>query len=148
MTAIIFATFKVMNKVCIISTLRSHNRDPPIEKQLILFFWPFPQTKVLYNIPKYLNEKGFPLQCETKWNSYYLNILCCAVPSHSVVSSSLRRHGLYSLPASSIHGDSPDKNTGVGCHSLLQGIFPAQGSNPGLWHCRWILYRLYLIGYK
>ena len=31
------------------------------------------------------------------------------------------------------------KNTGVGCHSLLQGIFPTQGSNPGLLRCRWIL---------
>ena len=29
------------------------------------------------------------------------------------------------------------KNTGVGSHSLLQGIFPTQGSNPGLPHCRW-----------
>ena len=38
--------------------------------------------------------------------------------------------------------DSPGKNTGVGCHSLLQGIFPTQGSNPGLPHCRWILYHL------
>ena len=45
----------------------------------------------------------------------------------------------YSLPGSSIHGDSPGKNTGVGCHALLQGIFPTQGSNPGLPHCRWIL---------
>ena len=34
-----------------------------------------------------------------------------------------------SLPGSSVHGDSPDKNTGVGCHALLQGIFPTQGSN-------------------
>ena len=32
---------------------------------------------------------------------------------------------------SSFHGDSPGKNTGVGCHSLLQGMFPTQGSNPG-----------------
>ena len=32
--------------------------------------------------------------------------------------------------------DSPGKNTGVGCHVLLQGIFPTQGSNPGLQHCR------------
>ena len=32
------------------------------------------------------------------------------------------------------------KNTGVGCHSLLQGIFPTQGSNPHLLHCRQILY--------
>ena len=34
------------------------------------------------------------------------------------------------------------KNTGVGCHCLLQGIFPFQGSNPGLPHCRQILYWL------
>ena len=41
---------------------------------------------------------------------------------------------------SSVHGDSPDKNTRMGCHFLLQGIFPIQGWNPGLPHCRWILY--------
>ena len=48
----------------------------------------------------------------------------------------------YSLPSSSVHGDLPDKNTGMGCHVLLQGIFPTQGSNPGLLHCGWILYQL------
>ena len=37
-----------------------------------------------------------------------------------------------SLPGSSVHGDSPEKNTGVGCCAFLQGIFPTQGSNPGL----------------
>ena len=39
-----------------------------------------------------------------------------------------------SPPGSSVHGDSPGKNTGVGCHTLLQGIFPTQGSNPRLLH--------------
>ena len=34
-----------------------------------------------------------------------------------------------SPPGSSVHGDSPGKNTGVGCHAFLQGIFPTQGSN-------------------
>ena len=34
------------------------------------------------------------------------------------------------------------KGTGVGCHFLLQGIFPTQGSSPGLLHCKWILYQL------
>ena len=38
------------------------------------------------------------------------------------------------------HDDSPDKNTGVSCHFLLQGIFPTHGSNPGIPHCRQILY--------
>ena len=47
-----------------------------------------------------------------------------------------------SPPGSSVHGDSPGKNTGMGCHDLLQGIFPTQGSNPGLPHCRQILYHL------
>ena len=37
---------------------------------------------------------------------------------------------------------SPGQNTGVGSHSLLQGIFPTQRSNPGLLHCRQILYQL------
>jgi len=36
----------------------------------------------------------------------------------------------------------PGQNTGVGSLSLLQGNFPTQGSNPGLLHCRWILYQL------
>ena len=50
----------------------------------------------------------------------------------------LRSHGRYS-PL-----NSPGQNTGVGSLSLLQGIFPTQGSNPGLIHphCRWILYQL------
>ena len=48
----------------------------------------------------------------------------------------------YSLPGSSAHGDSAGKNTGVGCHSLFQGIFPTQGLNQGLPYCRWVLYHL------
>ena len=47
-----------------------------------------------------------------------------------------------SSPSYSVHADSPNKNTGVGCHTLLQGIFPTQGWNPGLPHCRQILYHL------
>ena len=47
-----------------------------------------------------------------------------------------------SLPGSSVPGDSPGKNTGMGCHALLQGILPSQGSNPCLPHWRQILYRL------
>ena len=47
-----------------------------------------------------------------------------------------------SPPGSSVHGDFPGKNTRVGCHALLQGIYPTQGLNLGLPHCRWILYCL------
>ena len=56
--------------------------------------------------------------------------------SCSVVSESLRPLGLYSP------WNSPGKNTAVGSLSLFQGIFPTQGSNPGLLHCRQILYQL------
>ena len=40
------------------------------------------------------------------------------------------------------HGDSPDQNSRGGCHALFQGVFPSQGSNPGLPPCKWILYQL------
>ena len=46
------------------------------------------------------------------------------------------------LQPSSVHGDSPGKSTRVGCHIFFHRIFPTQGSNPGLQHCRWILYLL------
>ena len=63
--------------------------------------------------------------CEVKWSE-----------SHSTVSDSSRPHGLYSS------WNSPGQNTGVGSLSLLQGVFPTQGSNLRLPHCRWILYQL------
>ena len=56
--------------------------------------------------------------------------------SHSVMSNSLWPHGLYSP------WNFPGQNTGVSSLCLLQGIFPTQGSNPGLPRCRWILYQL------
>ena len=74
-------------------------------------------------------------------NSLYVKVLVPvpfknAFDSHSVVSSSLQDNGLYSP------WNSPGQNTGVGSLSLLQRIFPTQGSNPGLLHCRPILYHL------
>ena len=47
-----------------------------------------------------------------------------------------------SPPGSSVHGDSSGKDTRVGCHALFQVIFSTQGLNPGVLHCRQILYRL------
>ena len=55
----------------------------------------------------------------------------------SVVSGTLWPRGLYLCP-----WDPPGKNTGVGCHSLLHGVFLTQGLIPGLPHCRQILYHL------
>ena len=56
--------------------------------------------------------------------------------SHSVKSDSLWPHGLYN-PWNSV-----GQNSGVGSHFLLQGIFPTQGLNTGLLHCRLILNQL------
>ena len=46
----------------------------------------------------------------------------------------------WSIQSMEFSRNSPGQNTGVGSFSLLQGIFPTQGSNPGLPHCRQILY--------
>ena len=63
------------------------------------------------------------------------------VLSHSVVYNSFPPHGLW--PARLLCSrDSAGKNTGVGCHFLLHRIFPTQGLNQGLPHCRQILYHL------
>ena len=58
------------------------------------------------------------------------NVCMCVYESesHSVMSNSLPPHGLYS------QWNSPGQNTGVGSLSLLQGIFPSQGLDPGQWH--------------
>ena len=65
-------------------------------------------------------------------------VLCLATQSFLILCDPVD----CDLPSSSVHGDSPGKNIGVGCHSLLQGIFLTQGSNSGLLHCRLILYHL------
>ena len=66
----------------------------------------------------------------------WLNGISSESESSSVMSDSLRPHELYS-PL-----NSPGQNTGVGSLSLLQVIFPTQGSNPSLSHSRQILYQL------
>ena len=70
----------------------------------------------------------------------YLCVFVCVI-SWSVMSNSLKPHGLqhtrFLCPQ-----DFSGMNTEVGSQSLLQGIFPTQGSNQGLLHCRKILYHL------
>ena len=82
----------------------------------------FAHRNVIYSERlKLTHLKGFHGYCYLKWVAQ---------------SDSLRPHGLYNL------WNSPGQNTGVGCHALLQGIFPTQGSNTGLPHCRQVLYQL------
>ena len=77
----------------------------------------------------------------TKYN-FLTRVYCVFVcVSCSVVSKSLQPHGLQ--PTRLLcPWDSPGKSTGVGNHSLLQGTFLTQESNPSLPHCRQILYHL------
>ena len=78
--------------------------------------------------------------CKSIQNNVWQKVSLFSV-SFSVVSNSLRPHGLY--PARLLWSwNSPGKNTGVGIHSLLQGIFLTQGSNPGFPHCGQILCHL------
>ena len=74
----------------------------------------------------------------TIWGALSFTMLCLVGQSYPTLCDRMD----CSPSGSSVYGDSPGKNTGVGCHPLLQGIFPTQGSNPGLPHCRWILYHL------
>ena len=85
-----------------------------------------------YSITKYnwVNWK------EEQWENACRRGLYFVSQSRSVVSNSLGPHGIYSP------WNSPGQATGVGSLSLLQKIFPTQGLNPGLPHCRWILYQL------
>ena len=80
-----------------------------------------------------------------------LLIVCPSVPLHVPVlgAETLSVWWLFhqdqkrpGVPPLGSHWDFPGKNTGVGCHALLLGIFPTQGLNPGLSHCRQILYHL------
>ena len=72
-----------------------------------------------------------------------LSCFCLPLPAcvPSVVSNSVQPCGLQPTRLLCPR-DSPGKNTGGGCHALIQGIFLTQASNPGLPHCRKILYHL------
>ena len=68
----------------------------------------------------------------------YACMLCLVAQSCLTLCDSMD----HSPSGSSVQGEFLGKNTGVGCHALLQGIFSTQGSNPGFLHCRWIFYHI------
>ena len=94
-------------------------------------------------------KKGCTSICQPRiLHKFYTKSICTWIRFHSFSVESvspvlcLVAQLCLSLPGSSVHGDSPGKNTGVDCHALLQGTFPTQGLNPGLPCCRQILYHL------
>ena len=97
--------------------------------------------KVKTNLDSVLKSRAIPLPikvCMVKAmiSNNHVGMWESENESHSVLSDSLQPHGLYSP------WNSPGQNTRVGPLSLLQGIFPTQGLNPGLPHCWQILYQL------
>ena len=77
----------------------------------------------------------------TSLNKWFLCLLC-VLSLVAQACPTLCDPMVCSPPGSSAHGDSPGKNTGVGYHARLQGLFPIQGLNPGLRHHGHTLYRL------
>ena len=102
------------------SLLTTFQAEPPVQgPSFNLYFWVSESSESLLGP---WEDKGSVKEKESE--------------NHSVMSDYLGPHGLYSP------WNSPGQNTGVGSLSLLQGIFPTQGLNPGLPHCRQILYQL------
>ena len=106
---------------------------------LLSFFWGF-----LFS-PSYLLSlfRGEDLTTRFKKIKYteaikYLLCVCLVAQLCPILCNPMD----YSPPGSSVHGDSPGKNIGTGCHAVLQGNFPTQGWNPGHPNCRRIPYRL------
>ena len=86
--------------------------------------------------PERINLYCFRQLC--LWKFVTCAVLCLVPQSCPTLCDPMDR----SLPSISVLGDSPGRNTGGGCHALLQGVFPTQGWNPGLLHCGQILYHL------
>ena len=83
----------------------------------------------------YLPLAFFHLNCVRAKSMYIYVSFICSVVSDSVTPWTVACRLLHPW-------DSLGKNTGVGCHFLLQGVFPTQGSNLGLLHCKQILHHL------
>ena len=103
--------------------------------------------RLLYDKNIHIQIKALPLPCLLPWHTPlpttpdFPKSLYFPKAKFLLSIDSLRPHGLQ--PTMLLHPrDSPGKNTGVGCHFLLQEIFPTQGSNPGLPHCRQTLHHL------
>ena len=109
---------------------------PFVHLSMMIPFWCISKSSAdvnkLYHPPQYFSTHS------TNYSSRFTYVV--KSQSRSVVSNSLQPCELHSP------WNSPGQNPGVGSLSLLQGIFPTHGSNPGLSHCRQILDQLSLKG--
>ena len=120
--------------------ISSYPHDNSVRELLLSLFYRWGRWRgyMICSKPHRVAESAFSwFQFDSTGSSFHC--LCGGWWWFKVVSDSYDRMDC-SLPGSSV--DSPGKNTGVGCHFFLQGIFPTQGTNLGLLHCRQILYHL------
>ena len=92
----------------------------------------FPITCLLCISPLTQIQNERRKECSSNSDMLLVNVcmLCLVTPLCPALCDPMD----YSPPGSSVHGDSPGKNTGVGCHFFLQGIFPTRGLNLCLLH--------------
>ena len=131
---------------------RSLGEEDPLGKEMAthssILAWEIPWTEEPGGLQSMKSQKCHArhsdkqqpqaMPCVKWWEyiSFFFFLFGNTFQSCSVVSDSLWPHGLYS------QRNSPGQNTGMGSLSLLQGIFPTQGSNSSLLHFRQILYQL------
>ena len=114
------------------------SRDPPCQRVAYIRLVSLASLSPHSGLVEALRFTGLNLKHVQRWEPDKWPCASSSWPhecvlSSSVMSSSLQPHRLW--PAKLLcPGDSPGKNTAVGCHFLLQGIFPTQGSNLGLLH--------------
>ena len=89
----------------------------------------------LKSLLQHHSSKASILRCSVFFIVQFSHPYMTTGKSHSVMSNSLRPNELYSARFL-CPWDSPGKNTGMGSHSLFQGIFPIEGSNSSLLHYR------------
>ena len=95
------------------------------------------KIKILYR--SWINESAIQGSTQGRYKyiyvyKLYLNPVLCLV----IQSCSTCVPMDCSPSGSSVHGDSPGKNTSVGCHALLHGSFQSRDQTQVSWHCRWI----------
>ena len=108
---------------------KSHHHVTSCSKEILIF-------RVLSHVMDNFRTKNKEIFRGYFIGNFNEDINTAKSKSDSVISDSLRHYWLYSP------WTSPGQNSGVGSLSLLQRIFPTQGLNPGLLHCRRILYQL------
>ena len=132
----------------LISVLKKNSNILSLKKKLRCFltqqnhFKPFPNQTALDYLVLYLcpsHSRGSQ-EISTRETENRNSSLVCISQNHSFISP--KETPILLQKCSKYYKNFPGKNTVMGCHFLLQGIFLTQGLNPGLLHCRQILYHL------